>query len=90
MPELVGAVVAERREVARCDFAVGLDVGGVGQLVVLEAVRPALDLAEPEVERTEGLRIADLLVLVERLATEGSTFKEFDRRRAGSLVGAGS
>jgi 3-hydroxyacyl-CoA dehydrogenase len=28
--------------------------------------------------------------LLERLATEGSTFKEFDRSRAGSLVGAGS
>jgi 3-hydroxyacyl-CoA dehydrogenase len=27
--------------------------------------------------------------LLERLAKEGTTFKEFDRRRAGSLVGAG-
>lgn len=26
--------------------------------------------------------------LLERLAKEGSTFKEFDRSRAGSLVGA--
>jgi 3-hydroxyacyl-CoA dehydrogenase len=28
--------------------------------------------------------------LLERLAREGTTFKEFDKRRAGSLVGAGS
>jgi len=28
--------------------------------------------------------------LLERLAKEGTTFKEFDKRRAGSLVGAGS
>ena len=28
--------------------------------------------------------------LLERLAKEGTTFKEFDKRRAGSLVGASS
>jgi hypothetical protein len=67
VPELVGHVAHDLGVLAAGDFAVHLDVGDVGKLRILETVRAALELAQAQVQRTEGLGKGDLLVLAQGL-----------------------
>ena len=70
MPELVGHVADDLGVVPAGHAAVDLDVGDVGQLGILEPVRPTLELAKPQIERAELPRECDLLMLVQLLVGE--------------------